>query len=257
MDRIRVVAHAQGYLSALAEGKNPLTDQPVGEQDVVRKPRISKCFGYVAGYLKRCIEENGVGETSLYAFKIPEIKNEEAALAAARIFFEKLSSGIDPLDGSQIGSDSVVRKERISRCLAFTAEALANAKVEKNRFAITDEQLESFEYSDTPIRISDIKTRVDALVDTELMSGVSSGWLTDYLVGIQLLEVKADGKTTYKIPTMMGKQLGIIEDSYTQNGFKKTNLLYSRKMQELIVKNIPSIIEKHRIARAEKETDNG
>lgn len=50
-----ILRHAKGWLDKLAEGVDPLTGDPVPEDDVVRKERIAKCLTYVSGVLENLI----------------------------------------------------------------------------------------------------------------------------------------------------------------------------------------------------------
>lgn len=248
MDKIKLIEHAKGYLEKLAEGTDPISGESVGEKDIIKQPRVAKCLSYCAGVFARAIDENSVSENHLYIIRTPQIKNEENALRVAADFLHSLSEGKDPTTGAQAASGDIVRSERISRCLAFSSEQLKTVILRKSPFTVTEEQLDSFEYSDEPLMISEIKKRADALVDSEYMTGISAAWLTNYLTELKFLEVHADknGENKYKMPTKMGELLGIsVKTSESSWGIKYT-LLYSRKMQELIVKNIPTIIEKYR-----------
>ena len=41
---LEIMIHAKGYLDKLANGVNPLTDEPLPETDVVNQVRISRCL---------------------------------------------------------------------------------------------------------------------------------------------------------------------------------------------------------------------
>ena len=42
----------------------------------------------------------------------------------ARMYMEKLSHGINPLDGTPVADGDLIRNGRMSRCFAFVAEVL-------------------------------------------------------------------------------------------------------------------------------------
>ena len=244
MEKTKMIAHTKSYLEKLGNGVDPITGQRFSES-VLKRERVAKCLSYCAGVFGRALAEGGVSEDRLRVYKRAEFKNEEAAIAVARDFLEKLSRGEDPLSGSVSQSD-VVRHERISKCLSYAAQQLESAMVVKRPFDITEEALERFRFSDEPIKITEIKRRADALVDGDCMSGIPAPWLTQYLVSIRLLEEQKDsyGKNR-RLPTLMGRQLGITEDIREYRGRESSTVLYSRKMQELIVRNIPQIIKKY------------
>ena len=56
---LEILIHAKGYLDKLANGINPLTDEPLPETDVVNQVRISRCLFYVSGVLRQVIEQGG------------------------------------------------------------------------------------------------------------------------------------------------------------------------------------------------------
>ena len=60
MTELEIIRHAKGYLDKLARGIDPLTDEPVSEDDVVNKKRVSRCLSYVSELLDRVIENGGV-----------------------------------------------------------------------------------------------------------------------------------------------------------------------------------------------------
>lgn len=58
MEDLELTYRAKTYIEKLANGINPLTDEPVADEDVVNNVRISRCFFYVADVLD-CVIRNG------------------------------------------------------------------------------------------------------------------------------------------------------------------------------------------------------
>lgn len=56
MNELQKINRAKIYLENLANGVNPLTDQPVGENDIVNNVRISRCLFYVSDILGKIVE---------------------------------------------------------------------------------------------------------------------------------------------------------------------------------------------------------
>ncbi len=52
-----ILRHAKGWLDKLADGVDPLTEEPVPVDDAVRKDRIAKCLRYVSGVLEKLISQ--------------------------------------------------------------------------------------------------------------------------------------------------------------------------------------------------------
>ena len=47
MTELEKVAYAKTFVDKLANGINPIDDQPVAENDVINNVRLSRCFFYV------------------------------------------------------------------------------------------------------------------------------------------------------------------------------------------------------------------
>ena len=59
MTEIETMQRAKMYVDKLANGINPLTDQPVCDTDCINQVRISRCLFYVSDILRRVIENGG------------------------------------------------------------------------------------------------------------------------------------------------------------------------------------------------------
>lgn len=56
MTDTEILIHAKSYIDKLAQGINPLTDQPVNETDIINNVRISRCLFYVSDILDNVIK---------------------------------------------------------------------------------------------------------------------------------------------------------------------------------------------------------
>lgn len=61
MTELEIMLHAKKYIDKMANGIDPLTDQPVSEGDLINNVRISRCLFYVSGVLADVIE-HGVAQ---------------------------------------------------------------------------------------------------------------------------------------------------------------------------------------------------
>ena len=104
-------------------------------------------------------------------------------------FIDKLANGINPLDNMPVPGDDLLNNVRISRCMFYVSDILRQVienggvkqqkKTKKAPFEITPEQLEKFEYSDTPLSLSEIAARLKALIDPENMQSLSYNDFSD------------------------------------------------------------------------------
>lgn len=142
-------------------------------------------------------------------------------LERAKLYMEKLANGINPIDDSEVRDDNCINNVRLSRCFFYVADVLGKVienggttpvrkKTGTIPFSVTDEQLKNYEFSDSPIALSEIVKRINALVNNESMKKLTYNHLADWLMSIEMLEyaTKSDGTTT-KYPTEKGKCMGI------------------------------------------------
>lgn len=76
MTELEMINRAKTYIDKLANGVNPLTDEPVSENDIVNNVRISRCFFYISDLLRR-FAEGSFPEAAKKGKKQPFIITEE------------------------------------------------------------------------------------------------------------------------------------------------------------------------------------
>lgn len=62
MTELEKIAYAKTYIEKLANGINPLTDQPVSDYDSINNVRISRCLFYVSDLLRQIVENGGISQ---------------------------------------------------------------------------------------------------------------------------------------------------------------------------------------------------
>ena len=77
MDQLEILHKAKMYIDKLANGINPLTDQPVDDNDVVNNVKLSRCFFYVSDVLRQVIENGGYVHRRFHRRKKFQITDEE------------------------------------------------------------------------------------------------------------------------------------------------------------------------------------
>lgn len=187
----------------------------------------------------------------------------------AKMYLDKLSEGINPLDGTRVNSDDIVNNERISRCFNYISTVLEdvinnggtvvkNFYISRTPFSVSYQQLENFEYSDTPISLSEIVKRINNLIDSENMVELKATAISEYLVEIGILKVVelSDGKK-YKAPTEFGYKIGItVENRTSLSGHSYDVNLYSKNAQQFIIDNLRGIIEKNNTKKSTSQKDD-
>lgn len=185
MTELEMINRAKTYIDKLANGVNPLTDEPVSENDIVNNVRISRCFFYISDLLRRFAEGG-----------FPE----------------------------------------------------AAKKGKKQPFIITEEQRKRFEFSETPISVSEIARRFNAAVNTEGAVQMRYSGITFWLIESGLLSVdrREDGREV-KLPTAAGMELGISQEVCSGANGSYTVVVYNENAQRYIVDNIDAILEAEKL----------
>lgn len=185
MTELEMINRAKTYIDKLANGVNPLTDEPVSENDIVNNVRISRCFFYISDLLRRFAEGG-----------FPE----------------------------------------------------AAKKGKKQPFIITEAQRKRFEFSETPISVSEIARRFNAAVNTEGAVQMRYSGITFWLIESGLLSVdrREDGREV-KLPTAAGMELGISQEVRSGANGSYTVVVYNENAQRYIVDNIDAILEAEKL----------
>ena len=180
MEELEKMQRAKMYMDKLADGINPLNDQPVGEAELLNNVKLTRCFFYVSDVLRQVIENGGVGR---------------------------------------------------------------KAKRKKELFHISDEELNNFEYSDTPISITHVVRRINDLINQNEVRKLSYKLVVNWLKTAGLLE-DANGRyaNAKTCPTEMGKQMGISIEKRVGAYREYFLTCYDRNAQEFIVNHVQFIM---------------
>ena len=115
MTELEIMQHAKLYLDKMVQGIDPLSNQPVAEDDMIRQVRIVKCLDYVSGVLGKVIDNGGHVGRAPKDFKLPFALDEDTrarfpyADDAVFIteFARRINTLIDPAKMTQLSYNSV------------------------------------------------------------------------------------------------------------------------------------------------------
>lgn len=169
-----------------------------------------------------------------------------------KIFIDKLANGINPINDTAVKDDDVINNVRVTRCFFYISDILRqiieNGGISKKKnvkipFFITAEQLSKFKFSETPIPLSEIAKRLNSLTDNENMKKISYNNLAEWLLNLSMLFIdkKHDG-TTMKLPTELGKSIGISLETREGKHGEYFVTVYDKSAQSFIIDNIDSIL---------------
>ncbi len=175
----------------------------------------------------------------------------------AKSFIDKLANGINPIDGSEIPDSDVVSNVRLSRCFFFVSDILRQVienggvkpeeqiKEKKPRrlpYTLTPEQAQSFEFSDSPISLTEIINRIIAIGPVGGVRKFPKSKLTKWLFYLGLIEERYVGEVKVRRPTPKGEEMGIFTEERQGLYGSYFATLYSLDAQHFIIDNIEAII---------------
>lgn len=181
---------------------------------------------------------------------------EIETLKRAKMYIDDLANGVNPLDKLPVSENDIINNVRISRCLHYVSDVLEKViakggfekkpKIKKVPFALTDDQIAAFEYSEQPLRITEMIGRINDLIDIETMKHLKITSITEWLIDTDLLcNVTLSGGKRSKRPTEKGLQLGITEEKRIGMYGEYTAVLYNRNAQQFIMENIEAAIARN------------
>ena len=172
----------------------------------------------------------------------------------AKTYIEKMANGLNPITGQPIPDDETLNDVRISRCLFYVSDVLRQVidnggevvkkTAKKQAFAISQEQLQRFEFSKEPIPISEITRRINILVDHENMVNLKYKSITEFLMNSGFLTmVEYHDGSQRKEPTEAGRRFGIsVEERMGQQGRYRV-VVYNEDAQHFILDNLDGVLE--------------
>ena len=187
--------------------------------------------------------------------------NRICKLMKAKEYIDKMANGINPVDNELVKEGDSLNNVYIARCLFFVSNELNNiisqennhdlvaegkAKVKKDNFVLSEEDLKNYNFDDKPVNITTLTNKLNDCISKDNMKKINYKSIGNWLAinGYLTETINEDGKTQ-RIPTNKGLELGIIMESKTNSrGINYLAVLYSVKAQKIIIENIPNIISK-------------
>lgn len=171
----------------------------------------------------------------------------------AKMYIDKLANGINPIDNAPAADSDIINNVRLSRCLFYVSGVLGQvienngvigkAKASKKAFSISAKDICRFSFSETPIPVSEIAKRLNALVDLDIYRQFNHNAIASWLIEIGALEWETtpNGESV-KRPTEQGKRLGISTETRTGMTREYVIIVYSKDAQQFILDNIEAIL---------------
>lgn len=186
--------------------------------------------------------------------------DEIEKITKAKMYIEKLANGENPINNQKVADNDVVNNIEVTRCLFYVANILGDIVRNKGKFQldmpdkvpfiVSQEQLDKFEFSETPITISEICKRLNSLVDSNYIMQLKLNCITEWLVSIEILynDISSSGKKR-KLPTENGINMGIIMEQRVSQYGPYEAVLYNLNAQHFIIDNLDAIIKYKNISK--------
>jgi hypothetical protein len=177
-------------------------------------------------------------------------------IAYAKTFLDKLANGINPLDGSTIPENEVVNHVRLSRCFFYVSDILRqvieNGGIQqspsvpnkrKTPFYLDDQA--KMELSPLPYAVqgSMIVDQINLNVDSTGMQKLKKNMLSIWLLEIGLLEQIETERGTVKVPTELGKQIGLHTEQRTGYSGAYMVVTFDTNAQQFVYDHVDALAD--------------
>ncbi len=190
---------------------------------------------------------------------------EKEKIQRARMYLWKLHENIDPLTDQEIGQDSVLRQERMKKCLAYVVEVLgrevqalekeeesaAAGKKDRKRerqkrrdFYLTQEEIDSVKLVSEPCVISVFLQAVNAAAASDGRKKLQAKKVNNWLVRQGYLEDRQDGRGyLHRELTERSAEIGITSRQGMGSFGPYSIILYDEQAQKYILEHIEDIVK--------------
>lgn len=171
-------------------------------------------------------------------------------------FIDKLADGVNPLTDERIPEGDLLNNIRISRCMFYVSEILRKlvcgepfegikvkaTAAKKIPFALSPEKRQNLVLSEKPVSATEFCRWLYTVADNENMHKLTYTKLTEWLVSRGILEECECGEMQgKKVPTELGKQLGISVEKRNGMYGEYNVVVYDRDAQSFILDNLDSL----------------
>lgn len=170
----------------------------------------------------------------------------------AKMYLDKMAMGIDPITDLRISENDTLNNVRIVRCLMYVSEVLDRIILNdgiikpphRSKFYISQEDLNGFLFSETPLPVSDITKRINQLINTDVMMQLSAQRITKYLLSEGYLEeVETLNGKKRKKPTEKGRGSGLSAEVRVGMYGPYEVVLYDAAAQHFIIDHMQEILK--------------
>ena len=138
-------------------------------------------------------------------------------------------------------------RDHLSEIIEFSKTSVAYSDTSVRHkssepFEITQAELAKFEFSETPLMISQITERINALKTNTSAAKLKATDITEWLLSVGILKVVALDAKNYKLPSDIGSEMGISVERRSSSNGEYSIALYNIEAQKFIIDNLHAIV---------------
>lgn len=178
-------------------------------------------------------------------------------LDTAITYIQRIAEGCNPVNNMVAREDSVLNNPNVIRCMFFVKEILEEVKrnggvicdaaktSKKRKEAFPFEVLKDFQYKED-LSITHVLKQVHSLADNENVEKFNAQAVNQWLKknGCLTVEYREEVNKEVTVPTEKGKKLGIYTEVRNISGRVYVAVIYGRKAQEFVVRNLENIMSR-------------
>ena len=138
-------------------------------------------------------------------------------------------------------------RDHLSEIIEFSKTSVAYSDTSfrhkpSEPFEITQAELAKFEFSETPLMISQITDRINALKTNTSAAKLKATDITEWLLSVGILKVVSLDAKNYKLPSDIGSEMGISVERRSSSNGEYSIALYNIEAQKFIIDNLHAIV---------------
>lgn len=138
-------------------------------------------------------------------------------------------------------------RDHLSEIIEFSKTSVVHSDTSVRRkpsepFEITQAELAKFEFSETPLMISQITDRINALKTNTSAAKLKATDITEWLLSVGILKVVSLDAKNYRLPSDIGSEMGISVERRSSSNGEYSIALYNIEAQKFIIDNLHAIV---------------
>lgn len=138
-------------------------------------------------------------------------------------------------------------RDHLSEIIEFSKTSVTYSDTSVRRkpsepFEITRTELAKFEFSETPLMISQITDRINALKTNTSAAKLKATDITAWLLSVGILKMVSLDSKNYKLPSNIGIEMGISVERRSSSNGEYSIALYNIEAQKFIIDNLHAIV---------------